>query len=80
MSALAQRAATTERRNSMKHQFCTLLTIATLNVSLVAHALAMPSTADTQKDTVIAQLDRQAHRFEWAAQSTKGSARALREQ
>ena len=64
----------------MKHQFCMLLTIATLNAALVAQAFALPITADTQKDTAIAQLDRQAHRFDWAAQSTKGSARALREQ
>ena len=64
----------------MKHQFCTLLTIATLNAALVAHAFALPSTTGTQKDKVIVQLDRQVHRFEWAAQSTKGSARALREQ
>ena len=64
----------------MKHQFRALLTIATLNAALVAHASALPSTTDTQNDTVIAQLDRQAHRLEWAAQSTKGSARALREQ
>lgn len=64
----------------MKRQFFTLLTIAALNAALVANASAMSSTADTQKDIFIAQLDRQAHRLKWAAQSTKGSARALREQ
>lgn len=63
----------------MKRQFFTLFTIAALNAALVATASAIPSTADTQKDTFIAQLDRQAHRFEWEAQGTKGSARALRE-
>jgi hypothetical protein len=64
----------------MKRQLCTLLTIATLNAALIANASAMSSTADTHKDTLIAQLDRQTHRLDWAAQSTKGSALALREQ
>jgi hypothetical protein len=41
----------------MKHKFCTLSTIATLNAALVANAFAMPSTADIQKDTFIVQLD-----------------------
>lgn len=64
----------------MKRQFCTLLTVGVLCTSLTTSAFASSPTANAEKDKVIPQLEQHVHRFDWAAQSTKGSARALREQ
>ena len=64
----------------MKRQFFTLFTAGLLCTSLTASAFASSPTANPEKDKAIPQLEQQAHRFDWAAQSTKGSARALREQ
>jgi hypothetical protein len=63
----------------MTRRFFTLFTITTLCVSLTAGAFASSPTAATDKDTVIPQLEQQAHRFEWEAQATKGIPRAQRE-
>ena len=64
----------------MKRHLFTLLTASVLCTSLTASAFALSPTANSEKSKVIPQLEQQAHRFDWAAQSTKGSARALREQ
>jgi hypothetical protein len=64
----------------MKRHLFALLTASVLCASLTASAFALSLTANSEKSKVIPQLEQQAHRFDWAAQSTKGSARALREQ
>jgi hypothetical protein len=63
----------------MKRYLFTLLTASVLCTSLTASAFATSPTANAEKGKVIPQLEQQVHRLDWAAQSTKGSARALRE-
>ncbi len=63
----------------MKHHVFTLFTAGILCASLTAGAFASSPVASSEKDKVIPKLEQQAHRLEWDAQTTKGSARALRE-
>lgn len=64
----------------MKRHIFTLFTAVVLCTSFTASAFARPSAASPEKGNVIPQLEQQAHRLDSAALSTKGSARALREQ
>ena len=63
----------------MKLHVFTLFTAGILCASLTAGAFASSPTTSRDKATVIPQLEQQAHRLDWNAQATKGSARALRE-
>lgn len=63
----------------MPRKLFTLFTVIALSAALVASAFAMSSAVDTRKDALIAQLDRQAQRLAWDAQTTKGIPRAERE-
>jgi flagellar capping protein FliD len=63
----------------MKHRVFTLFTSGILCASLTAEAFAASPTVNTEKNAQISQLEQKAHRLDWDAQATKGSARALRE-
>ena len=63
----------------MKHHVFTLFTTGILCASLTAGAFANSPATSSDKARVIPKLEQQAHRLDWDAQATKGSARALRE-
>ena len=63
----------------MKRHVFTLFTAGTLYAALTAGALAASPTVNAEKNAQISQLAQKADRLEWDAQTTKGSARALRE-